>query len=55
MYGLTPREAEIWFLYRSRCSYKEIAERLYISVNTVKKHMKNIHSKQQSSLNQDLE
>jgi DNA-binding CsgD family transcriptional regulator len=44
-YDLTPREAEIWFLYRSNHSYKEIAESLYISLNTVKKHMKSIHSK----------
>ncbi|BAZ00462.1 hypothetical protein NIES37_44540 [Tolypothrix tenuis PCC 7101] len=51
MYRLTPREAEIWFLYRSGCSYKEIAARLYITMNTVKKHMKNIHFKRQSSLN----
>ncbi len=44
-YDLTPREAEIWFLYRANHSYKEIAESLYISLNTVKKHMKSIHSK----------
>ncbi|MBW4513435.1 MAG: helix-turn-helix transcriptional regulator [Scytonematopsis contorta HA4267-MV1] len=44
-YDLTPRESEIWLLYRANHSYKEIAESLYISLNTVKKHMKSIHSK----------
>jgi DNA-binding CsgD family transcriptional regulator len=46
-YDLTPREAEIWLLYRSHYTYKEIATELYITVNTVKKHMKNIHAKRQ--------
>jgi DNA-binding CsgD family transcriptional regulator len=46
-YDLTPREAEIWILYRSHYTYKEIATELYITVNTVKKHMKNIHAKRQ--------
>ncbi|MEM7064471.1 MAG: helix-turn-helix transcriptional regulator [Cyanobacteria bacterium P01_B01_bin.77] len=44
-YGLTRREAETWSLRRANYSYKEIAAELYISVNTVKKHMKNIRSK----------
>ncbi|MDZ7959147.1 MAG: PAS domain-containing protein [Aulosira sp. DedQUE10] len=46
-YDLTPREAEIWSLYRGKYSYKDIAAQLYITVNTVKKHMKNIHAKRQ--------
>lgn len=45
IYGLTPREAEIWSLRRANYSYKEIAIELFISVNTVKKHLKNIHNK----------
>lgn len=45
-YKLTPREAEVWLLYRTHYSYKEIAVALYISCNTVKKHLKNIRSKQ---------
>lgn len=49
-YDLTPREAEIWFLYRGKYSYKEIANKLYITINTVKKHMKNIHAKKQAFL-----
>lgn len=44
-YGLTPREAEIWSLRRANRSYKEIAAELFISLNTVKKHVKNIRSK----------
>ncbi|XWK88252.1 MAG: LuxR C-terminal-related transcriptional regulator [Phormidium sp.] len=44
-YDLTPREAEVWLLYKANYSYKEIAEKLYITINTVKKHMKNIHAK----------
>lgn len=48
-YHLTPREAETWFLYRANYSYKEIATKLHISLNTVKKHMKNIHAKRQAN------
>ncbi|AFY34557.1 LuxR C-terminal-related transcriptional regulator [Calothrix sp. PCC 7507] len=49
-YDLTPREAEIWCLYRGNSSYKDIAAKLYITMNTVKKHMKNIHAKRQAFL-----
>lgn len=49
-YDLTPREAEVWLLRRANYSYKEIAAKLYITINTVKKHMKNAYAKQQSSL-----
>ncbi|MCC5643811.1 LuxR C-terminal-related transcriptional regulator [Nostoc sp. CHAB 5824] len=49
-FDLTPREAEIWFLYRSNYTYKEIATKLYITINTVKKHMKNIHTKRQTNM-----
>lgn len=52
-FDLTPREAEIWFLYRSNYSYKEIATKLYITINTVKKHMKNIHTKRQAHISYD--
>ncbi len=47
-YDLTQREGEIWLLHRSNYTYKEIAEQLYITINTVKKHMKNIHAKRQT-------
>lgn len=46
-YGLTPREAEVWLRYRANYSYREIAAELFITQNTVKKHMKNIHAKRQ--------
>ncbi len=56
-YDLTPREAEVWLLRRAHYSYKEIAAKLYITVNTVKKHLKSVYAKQQASLwsVQDLE
>ncbi|MDJ0703595.1 MAG: helix-turn-helix transcriptional regulator [Leptolyngbyaceae cyanobacterium MO_188.B28] len=44
--GLTSRESEVWLRYRSHYTYKEIALELHISVHTVKKHMKNIRTKQ---------
>jgi DNA-binding CsgD family transcriptional regulator len=46
-FGLTPREAEIWQLRRANYSYKEIAAELFITLNTVKKHLKNINAKRQ--------
>jgi DNA-binding CsgD family transcriptional regulator len=49
-YRLTPRELEVWLRYRADYSYKAIAAELYISHNTVKKHMKNIHAKRQMAL-----
>ncbi len=47
-YRLTHREVEVWCLYRAKYTYKEIASHLFISINTVKKHIKNIHLKQQA-------
>ncbi|MDJ0706858.1 MAG: LuxR C-terminal-related transcriptional regulator [Leptolyngbyaceae cyanobacterium MO_188.B28] len=52
-YGLTAREAEVWCLYRGNYTYKEIAAELHISLNTVKKHMKNIHAKQDTVLHME--
>jgi DNA-binding CsgD family transcriptional regulator len=49
-YGLTPRELEVWLRYCAGYSYKAIAAELYITHNTVKKHMKNIHAKRQMAL-----
>lgn len=48
-YNLTPRESEVWSLRRANYSYKEIADKLYITTNTVKKHLKNVYAKQQIS------
>lgn len=49
-FGLTSREAEVWQLRSKSLSYKEIASKLYITINTVKKHLKNIYAKQQDIL-----
>ncbi|MEM6251658.1 MAG: LuxR C-terminal-related transcriptional regulator [Cyanobacteria bacterium P01_D01_bin.156] len=48
-YGLTSREKEVWMLHRNDLTYKQIAVELGITPHTVKKHMKNIHSKQKDS------
>ena len=44
-YGLSDRETEVWRLRKAKCTYLEIAGLLYISINTVKKHLGNITSK----------
>ncbi|MDX2242712.1 MAG: helix-turn-helix transcriptional regulator [Leptolyngbyaceae cyanobacterium bins.302] len=44
-YDLTDREAEIWMLLRQELTYQEIAQRLQISLNTVKTHVKNVYAK----------
>jgi DNA-binding CsgD family transcriptional regulator len=50
-YKLTPSEEKVWLLRRANYTYKEIANNLQITVNTVKKHLKNIHAKQKAILN----
>ena len=47
LFGLTRRESEVWLLRRANCTYRAIANQLYITVDTVKKHMKNIHAKRE--------
>lgn len=44
-YGLTDREAQVWLLRQADCTYKAIATKLHIEVNTVKKHLKSIYAK----------
>ena len=44
-YNLTPRERDVWLLRRANHSYEEIASKLFIAVNTVKRHLKSIHAK----------
>jgi DNA-binding CsgD family transcriptional regulator len=44
-YALTAREAEIWEMRLQGQSYPTIASELYITQNTVKKHVKNILAK----------
>ncbi|MGC1308581.1 MAG: LuxR C-terminal-related transcriptional regulator [Phormidesmis sp.] len=46
--GLTKRETEVWQLKLCGADYNEISTKLWISLNTVKKHIKNIHAKQRS-------
>lgn len=49
-YHFTPREAEVWELSLKGHSYRQIAEDLFISLNTVKRHMKSILTKRKSEL-----
>ncbi|MEO0377745.1 MAG: LuxR C-terminal-related transcriptional regulator [Cyanobacteria bacterium P01_A01_bin.17] len=44
-YGLSEREREVWQLRIAGYSYLEVAKLLFISINTVKRHLKNIHLK----------
>jgi RNA polymerase sigma factor (sigma-70 family) len=44
-YNLTPREQAVWMLRRANRTYEEIAKELYITVNTVKRHLKSIYAK----------
>jgi len=46
--GLTSREQEVWLLHQVGYTYKQIAEELSITPNTVKKHMKSILTKQRA-------
>jgi DNA-binding CsgD family transcriptional regulator len=45
-YELSEREIQVWKLRMQGYSYQAIANKLYITINTVKKHMKNILAKQ---------
>lgn len=48
LFGLTQRETEVWQLRLRGSDYSEISATLWISQNTVKKHMKNILAKRRS-------
>ncbi len=45
LFGLTQRETEVWQLRLRGSDYSEISATLWISQNTVKKHVKNILAK----------
>ncbi|MEM9218069.1 MAG: LuxR C-terminal-related transcriptional regulator [Cyanobacteria bacterium P01_F01_bin.150] len=49
-YRLTARETEIWHMRLRGQSYRDIADHLVISPNTVKKHLKNILAKRREVL-----
>jgi DNA-binding NarL/FixJ family response regulator len=45
--GLTPRENEVLILVAKGYTYREIAEKLFLSVKTVQNHVQNILAKLQ--------
>jgi DNA-binding CsgD family transcriptional regulator len=47
-FGFTPRETEIWYMRLLGRSYREIANCLYITENTVRKHVKNVLAKRRT-------
>jgi DNA-binding CsgD family transcriptional regulator len=49
-YQLTPRQAEVWLLYRTGHTYRDIATSLFVTLNTVKRHMKDIYVKQKNHM-----
>ncbi|MEA4921888.1 MAG: helix-turn-helix transcriptional regulator [Eubacteriaceae bacterium] len=51
---LTKREKEVMVLAFEGCSYEEMAEQLFISKYTVKRHMHNIYEKLEISTRMDL-
>jgi DNA-binding CsgD family transcriptional regulator len=53
-HGLTPREWEVASFIARGFSYKETAERLFISVKTVKTHISHVYEKTGSRSNVDL-
>ena len=46
-YGLSAREGEVWQLRYAGCTYVEVTQELFITVNTAKKHMRNILAKRE--------
>lgn len=44
-YGITPREVEVLTMLSKGLTYQEVADALFISVKTLKKHIYNIYSK----------
>ncbi len=50
-FGLTHRETEVWELKRQGKSRRDIADQLFISIDTVKKHLANIKIKREAHFN----
>lgn len=53
LYDLSPRQTEVWLLRSAGFTYQQIAIELYVTLNTVKRHLRDIRVKQ--SLAIDLE
>ncbi|MGI6085738.1 MAG: response regulator transcription factor [Acetivibrionales bacterium] len=51
---LSPAERAVFDLYMEGCTAKEIAERLYLSINTIKTHNKRIYEKMNVSSRNEL-
>lgn len=49
-YGFTPRETEVWQLRQSHFTYRQIATKLHISIDTVKKHVMNVNAKRSQAV-----
>ena len=48
-YRFTPRETEVWLLRSKEYSYRQIAQELFIGLNTVKRHLKSIYAKRKAA------
>jgi len=48
VYGLAPRQAEAWRLWRLGRSYRQIAEEMVITLSTVKQHLNAVRQKMES-------
>lgn len=53
LYNLSQRQTEVWLLRRAGLTYQQIAIDLYITVHTVKSHLKDIRMKQRMVLDRD--
>lgn len=52
---LTPKEKEIYdILVDTGCSYQEIADKLYVSITTIRKHFFNIFCKLEVSSTKEI-
>ncbi|MBW4521181.1 MAG: LuxR family transcriptional regulator [Scytolyngbya sp. HA4215-MV1] len=49
-YKLSPQQAKVWMLRRTGYTYREIATNLYITINTVKRHLKAISYKREQAI-----
>lgn len=49
-FNLTDRETQVWILRKADYSYDAIASKLFITTNTVKRHLKSIYAKRKQVL-----